>query len=166
MAKRTRLERSLALFLLALPVMVSPSSAQEAPSLTQGGASIADLSWLAGHWYGQLRAVRMEELWLPPDAGLMLGIHREVQPDGDSFFEFLRISSEEGNLVYYASPEGKEAVPFPLKELSEEWVVFENLENEFPQRIIYLREGKQLHARIEGERGGRMESQSWIWFGK
>jgi len=166
MASRTRVGRSLALLSLMICVVVSASRAQEAPLSTQRDTSVAELAWLAGHWYGQHRGIRMEELWLPPEGGLMLGIHREVPTTGDPFFEFLRIGSEGGTLIYYASPGGKEAVPFPLKELSEEWVVFENLQNDFPQRIIYLREGKQLHARIEGEREGKKESQSWIWFGK
>ena len=97
---------------------------------------------------------------------MMLGIHRDVPPEGKTIFEFLRIGSDGRKIVYFASPGGKDPVPFPLKELSEQWVVFENPENDYPQRIIYLREGKQLHARIEGEREGEIRSESWIWFGK
>jgi hypothetical protein len=128
--------------------------------------SVDELSWLAGHWYGQQRGVRMEELWLPPEGGMMLGLHRDVPPEGKTFFEFLRIGSEGGKIVFFASPRGKSPVSFPLKELSEQWVVFENPENEYPQRIIYLREGKKLHARIEGDRDGKIRSQSWVWYGK
>lgn len=128
--------------------------------------SIHDLSWLTGHWFGNHRGVEMEELWLAPDGDMMLGVHRDIPTGGETSFEFLRIASDKGGLVYYASPMGRQAVPFRLKEMTEQWVVFENADNEFPQRIIYLREGAQLHARIEGEQEGKTRSVHWVWFRK
>jgi len=55
--------------------------------------------------------------------------------------------------------------PFPisLKESSAERVVFENLEHDFPQRLIYWRESKKLCARVEGTIGGKSESEQWCW---
>jgi len=166
MTNRTGQGIRLGLLTCALFGAISVSQAQDESQGETKPISLNDLSWLAGHWFGQHRGVRMEELWLPPEGGMMLGIHRDVPAEGETFFEFLRIGSEGGNIVYFAGPGGKDPVPFPLKELSERWVVFENPENEYPQRIIYLREGKQLHARIEGEREGEIRSESWIWFGK
>ncbi|MGB2960669.1 MAG: DUF6265 family protein [Bacteroidota bacterium] len=166
MANRTRLGIRLGLLTCALCGMISMSPAQDGSPRETKPVSVDELSWLAGHWFGQHRGVRMEELWLPPEGGMMLGVHRDVPPEGKTIFEFLRIGTDGGTIVYFASPGGRNPVPFPLKELSEQWVVFENPENEYPQRIIYLREGKQLHARIEGEREGKIQNQSWIWFGK
>ena len=157
---RAGLAHILLICLLSMPSAYAHTP-QEAPP-----ASIDNLSWLAGHWFGQHRDVRMEELWLPPDGGVMLGLHRDVADSHRVSFEFLRITTEEGKLIYYASPGGRPPVPFRLKELAERWVVFENPENDYPQRIIYLREGKQLHARIEGEVEGKLRSQSWVWYGK
>jgi hypothetical protein len=39
--------------------------------------------------------------------------------------------------------------------------VFENLENDFPNRIIYAREGDRLDARIEGTINGQPRSMAW-----
>jgi hypothetical protein len=41
--------------------------------------------------------------------------------------------------------------------------VFENPGHDFPQRIIYRREGDSLIARIEGEVDGRRRSAQWEW---
>jgi hypothetical protein len=41
--------------------------------------------------------------------------------------------------------------------------VFENPEHDYPQRIIYQREGNLLIARIEGEVSGEAKGQQWQW---
>jgi hypothetical protein len=42
--------------------------------------------------------------------------------------------------------------------------VFENLNHDFPQRIIYWREGEStLHARIEGSIKGKERKEEWHW---
>jgi hypothetical protein len=105
----------------------------------------------------------MEEIWTSPRGGVMLGLHRDVSPSGKSFFEFLRISVTETEVVYHASPMGRDPTPFSLKSLGDQQAVFENLEHDYPQRIIYRREGDRLHARIEGERDGALQSSEWVW---
>ena len=47
--------------------------------------------------------------------------------------------------------------------LDRQTVIFENLEHDFPQRIIYRREGDRLIARIEGEVNGTLEVTEWAW---
>ena len=39
--------------------------------------------------------------------------------------------------------------------------MFENLAHEFPQRIIYSRDGETLTARIEGMMDGKLEGMEW-----
>jgi hypothetical protein len=41
-------------------------------------------------------------------------------------------------------------------------VVFENPEHAFPRRILYWRDGANLHARIEGHRA-REAQLEWTW---
>ena len=43
------------------------------------------------------------------------------------------------------------------------FVVFENPEHDYPQRILYLRDGDELTARIEGTAGGVEKSSEWTW---
>jgi hypothetical protein len=48
-----------------------------------------------------------------------------------------------------------------MTENKDQKVVFENLEHDFPQRIIYSRSGDTLTARIEDESGEK--SMEWVW---
>lgn len=131
-------------------------SAQAAPSL-------ADLSWLAGSWHGDSGGVRMEEHWTAPAGNSMIGMHRDVGK-GRTMFEFLRIEQRGDQIVYLSMPNGRSpATPFALKELSGTRVVFENPAHDFPQRIIYWKDGADLRARIEGTMNGKAGGQEWRW---
>lgn len=106
----------------------------------------------------------MEELWTAPKGGTMLALHRDVKEGRTVSFEYLRIESGPEGLVYQASPRGRPATPFRLKEAAAKRVVFENPEHDFPQRILYwLTEDGALHARIEGTLKGKPQSEEWSW---
>lgn len=127
-------------------------------------ANVDDLAWMAGYWVRDAEGGRqVEELWLPPAGGVMLGLHRDVRADGSAWFEFLRIAAGEGGLAYWASPGGREPTPFHLVEFGERRAVFANPEHDFPQRILYWLEGDALHARIEGVDTGEAHGPEWSW---
>jgi hypothetical protein len=52
-------------------------------------------------------------------------------------------------------------VEFRAKEVGESRVVFENATHDFPQRVIYWKEGEVLAARIEGTIRGKERSEEW-----
>jgi hypothetical protein len=124
-------------------------------------AHAADLPpWMAGSWH----AGDGEEHWTAPAGSLMLGMHRDVRKNGTASFEFLRIEKKkDGSLVYLAMPAGRPATPFPLKTITASRVVFENAKHDFPQRIIYWRDGDKLCGRVEGNIHGEAESEEWCW---
>jgi len=130
-----------------------------APTEREG---LAKLSWMAGHWSGTDSGVEMEEAWLAPKGGVMLGVHRDVASKEDKLmsFEYLRIEQRESALIYVASPSGKGAVEFTLSKSEENSAIFENPKHDFPKRIIYQRIDDTLHARIEGDEG---KSIAWEW---
>lgn len=127
-------------------------------------ANAADFpSWMAGSWRATAGGVKMEEHWTSADGNLMVGMHRDVAPNGKVSFEFLRIERKDGTLIYQAMPGGRPATAFPLKEATATRVVFENPQHDFPQRVIYWTEKKQLCARVEGVMGGKTEGEQWCW---
>jgi hypothetical protein len=140
-----------------------PSPAEEP------GSDIAAFAWIAGTWTGVDGKMEMEEVWLAPKGGAMLGLHRDVMGDKMVSFEFLRIATRPNGVAYIASPQGKTATVFLLKDgpekvASEKRAVFENLENDFPQRILYwLDKDGALHARIEGDKNGKQGPMEWTW---
>ncbi|MBK5258470.1 MAG: hypothetical protein JJE51_02685 [Thermoanaerobaculia bacterium] len=120
-------------------------------------------SWMAGSWGGTIDGTAMEEHWTSPGGGMMVGMHRDVSAKGKTSFEFLRIELHDGKPVYLAMPGGGPVTPFPFKSQEASKIVFENLEHDFPQRIIYWRKGKSLCARVEGTMGGKLAAEEWCW---
>ncbi|MEQ9309661.1 MAG: DUF6265 family protein [Balneolaceae bacterium] len=123
--------------------------------------TLSELDWMTGYWTSSEKGSTMEELWTPASGGMMLGLHRDVFANGRSSFENIRIIETKNGIVYLASPGGQPATPFTLKEVSAQKAIFENLEHNFPQRIIYSREGNTLTARIEDESGEK--GMQWTW---
>jgi hypothetical protein len=118
---------------------------------------------MSGWWASESNGVRMEEVWTGAAGGVMLGVHRDVFPNGKVSFEFIRIEEKGGTLIYQAQPGGRPATSFPLKSESDSKIVFENPKHDFPQRILYWREGDKLCARVEGTMDGKSESEQWCW---
>lgn len=135
-----------------------------APAVIGGdNNSLVELEFLVGHWVGNNGSIEMEEYWIAPKGGIMLGLHRDVAPGEAAFFEFLRIEKRDDALVYVASPRGGGTTEFTLVKIDEGAAVFENLEHDFPQRISYRSDGESLTARIEGGVGDELRSTEWVW---
>ena len=126
--------------------------------------AIADLAWMAGSWTGESGGIQMEEHWTAPKGNSMVGLHRDIGKGRTLLFEFLRIEQQGDHIVYLSMPNGRSpATPFPLKEIAGTRVVFENPKHDFPQRIIYWKDGNDLRARIEGTRNGKTGGEEWRW---
>ncbi len=114
-------------------------------------ATAAQLAWLAGCWAYVDAEPGSGEMWMPPAGGVLLATARTLRGGRLVSYEFQRIAESEAGLAFHASPSGQPEVRFPLKSLSANEVVFENLENDFPQRVIYrLAQTGDISARIEG----------------
>lgn len=130
----------------------------------QQRSPLATLDWLGGMWVGTEGGTRMEEFWLHPSGGMMLGLHRDIDSSGFTFFEYLRIEVQHSRIVYIASPQGRPPTVFPAVEIGRGRVVFENVDHDFPQRVIYaLDEAGALHVRVEGMEDGTHKSREWVW---
>jgi hypothetical protein len=119
------------------------------------GASQTDqlksLRWLAGCWQQQRAAATTIEMWMSPAGGLMLGGSRTVAGGALREWEQLRLSVRDGKVVYTALPSGQQMTDFTATAVSDSGFTVENLQHDFPQRIIYRRRGvDSLVARIEG----------------
>jgi len=132
-------------------------------STAAGAATLDDLSWMTGHWRSEADGTASEELWMAPEGGLMLGVHRDTRPGKSSWFEFLRIEERNGEIAFVAQPGGKTPTPFPLKEIDGTRVTFENLDHDFPQRVIYWLDEESLCARAEGKVDGDERGSEWCW---
>lgn len=119
------------------------------------------LSFLAGSWSEKTERAETQEVWTAPRGDVMAAANTSLR-SGKSGFEFLRIVKRDDKIVYLASPGGRlPPTEFPLKDLKDNRVVFENPTHDFPTRIIYQRDGDNLLARIEGSIGGKERAMEW-----
>lgn len=116
-----------------------------------------DLSWMSGDWKLCAGGVVVEERWIGPADGLMVGASLTRSPKGAAF-EHLRIAQTPEGWAYLASPGGRPATAFVVKSAGASEVVFENLKHDFPKRIAYRRDGEALVAQISDETG---KGPSW-----
>ena len=72
-------------------------------------------------------------------------------------FEYLRIVQTKKDTYYWASPGGSKPTPFKMTKATDDHVVFENPEHDFPKRISYIIESPDVRiARIDdGTKGGQ-----------
>lgn len=147
-------KKLLVLIFACFTLSVLSQSSDKAPANNK----VEDLSWLAGCWETKDAAKQRSivEQWMAPDGGAMIGMSRTVRAGKMTGYEFLRIVRDEISIKYVSRPsENSTDTDFRLLKLSANEVVFENLQHDFPQRIIYRRNGDDLNARIEGPSGGK-----------
>ena len=145
-----------------------PQSQQATPSAPATAnptttVTIADLGFMTGSWSLTRGDSIVEEHWTGPRGGTLFGIGRTVSGERTPAFEFLRIEARTDGIYYVASPSGRPATPFKLRQFSTDRVVFENRAHDFPQRITYWREGERLCAEVSGTAKGKPSSERWCW---
>ena len=128
-----------------------PAAAQE----------IDKLGWMTGNWLQKSEKEEVRENWIGPKGNVMVATNLTSAAGRASSFEFMRIAVKEGRIIYFASPGGRPPVEFPLAQMSDDTVVFENLAHGYPARISYRRDGEALVARIEGKRQASDASEEW-----
>lgn len=120
----------------------------------QGAVSMDALDVLTGCWEGGMGSVEMKEQWSDGVGGTMLGSTRYFRDGALVDYEFARIEETDTGLVLWPYPRGERSPRgFVLVATGEE-IVFENLEHDFPVRIVYRPIGDdRLAPRIEGRDG-------------
>lgn len=114
------------------------------------------LLWLVGCWEGSRDGRVVEEQWMAPRAGTMLGVGRTLESGSAVSFEYLRIETAGEGLVLHVSADGRGDEAFPSGEIAEGSAVFSSPDGDFPRTILYERRanGTAL-ARIGGTVPGR-----------
>ncbi|MEM7415824.1 MAG: DUF6265 family protein [Gemmatimonadota bacterium] len=134
-------------------------SAASLASLDAQERSLDDVSFLAGCWAGTMGSLDMREQWSEAEGGVMLGTTRYFRDGRLADFEFAMMVEDDSGVTLWPYPRGERSERgFPLVRTDGEFV-FENLEHDFPVRIIYVRDGEtRLTPRIEGSDG---EGPGW-----
>lgn len=115
-------------------------------------ATLQDFAWLAGHWRIEQPERQVDEQWMAPAGGLMLGMARNIQGGKVREYEFTLLRQDpDGDIFYVASPSQQTETAFKLTSLRDGEAVFENPQHDFPKKIVYARQADgSLLAAIEG----------------
>lgn len=141
MTNRRRVAVTATLFLLAAVVALAQEPITEntvrlAAGATPPPATLAQVSWLAGHWTGDGLGGQAEEIWSGPQAGAMMGMFRLVHDGTTSFYELMTMVEEGRSLVLrvkHFNPdlegweEKGETVDFPLVAVAGDRFFFDGL---------------------------------------
>jgi Domain of unknown function (DUF6265) len=119
-------------------------------------ATVDRVAWLQGCWRSTRGEATIEEQWMAPRGGAMLGMGRTVRGSKLVEYELVLIKEQEGRLAYEAHPSGQPTATFMATTATDTSVVFENPRHDFPQRVGYRRHGADaLDAWVEGQADGK-----------
>jgi hypothetical protein len=125
------------------------------------------LAWLRGCWAGNVNRRDFAEQWLPPRAGMMVGVshsmvqdRRQASESRTQDYTYLRLEARADGVYYVAIPSGKKETPFKLtgvdNDKGTQVFTFAGPGDAFPQRIVYRRtEGGLLFAQVAGKIDGQ-----------
>lgn len=133
------------------PSAATDQSAPAAPAVPAAAPTALDaLAWLQGCWSGEVNRRDFVEQWLPPRAGMMVGVSHTIIENRKNAgqwrtedYTYLRLEARPDGIYYVAIPAGKTELPFKYTGVEDDKGVqeysFAGPAEGFPQRIVYRR---------------------------
>ncbi len=118
----------------------------------QGIVKINQLNWLLGSRQMEAGEEIIMETW-EQNNEILEGKSYAISGGDTTLTETIQIKELEGKLYYIPlvfDQNGGVEVKFELKSDNPEQLVFENLAHDFPKKICYYKDGKNINAWIEG----------------
>lgn len=97
---------------------------------------LENIAWIAGTWHGEAFGGITEEIWSEPSGGSMMATFKLIVDEKVQFYEIEVIRESEDSLILQLKHFGSdlkawetkdETVDFPLREITENKVVFEGM---------------------------------------
>jgi len=114
---------------------------------------VGKLEWLPGKWIRTNAKPGRSgvEIWTK-NGNELVGRGINLRGADTTFVEKLRIVSKDGKLFYVPDvPENKGEVWFEMTSVTDRSFVCENPKHDFPKKIVYECDGKNLKATISGD---------------
>lgn len=119
------------------------------PTAAQVPTTLGHAAWLAGCWVATRGSATIEEQWMAPAGGAMLGMGRTIREGRLDDYELMLIRALNGRVDYEAHPMMQPTAVFTATVVSDTLLQFENPRHDFPRLIAYERRGRDsLVARI------------------
>lgn len=123
---------------------------------------INSLKWMLGKWHSSTEEGILYEEWKKVNDSTYSGHAYAITPEGDTTFsETAEITKVNGAITYSVTVNEESSTDFALVD-NQDIAVFENVDHDFPQRIIYQKLAKDsLFARIEGTVDGEDQFEEY-----
>lgn len=119
------------------------------PRYSPGFSSI---DWILGTWENREDSLLFQESWEIGDYNSLLGDGYLIQENDTNFHENLTIIHLNGQILYITQLKGQEPVMFYLTNSAGNYLVFENKEHIYPNKITYnLINDSTMLAGLEGK---------------
>jgi hypothetical protein len=116
--------------------------------------------WLIGEWENQSKEGVLNETWSKPNDSTLTAGSFFIKEKDTLHFENIVLREKDGELVYETIIQGQnndKPIVFPLLSETENELVFENLQNDYPQKIKYQRNSTSaITISISGTQAGKV----------
>jgi len=116
--------------------------------------TIADLDWIIGTRSSQQDQMLIYESWSKTSDELLTGKSYYTENGDTMLLETIEIKQIDGEIFYCPAVSNQndgQAIEFKLTSKKPNELIFENPEHDFPKKIVYIKDGNNINAWIEGE---------------
>ena len=121
--------------------------------------------WLLGQWKNTSEEGIISENWSQPNDSTLIASSFYIKEEDTLHFENIILKEKEGELVYETTIKGQnndKPILFPLLSETENELIFENLQNDYPQKIKYQRNSKSgITISISGTQAKKIVSEQF-----
>ena len=121
--------------------------------------------WLLGEWVNQSKEGVVSENWSQPNDSTLVAGSFFIKEKDTLHFENIALTEKDGELLYETTIQGQnddKPIVFPLLSETENELVFENLTNDYPQKIKYQRNSKSaITISISGKQAKKIVSEQF-----
>ncbi len=118
------------------------------------------IEWIEGAWVAEVQNGTFKEVWVKKSENEWSGRGYQFKGIDTVFKEELKLTREEGILVYTAIVGDQAPVSFKNRSRDRQAFVFENLKHDYPQRIMYsFQDSLNLHVKVSGRVKGKKEEE-------
>ncbi len=121
--------------------------------------------WLLGQWKNTSEEGIIAENWSQPNDSTLIATSFYIKEEDTLHFENIILKEKEGELVYETTIKGQnndKPILFPLLSETENELIFENLQNDYPQKIKYQRNSKSgITISVSGKQAKKIVSEQF-----
>jgi hypothetical protein len=132
---------------------------------TSKNEKIKASEWLVGEWKNESKEGIVTENWSKTNDSTLVAGSFFVKEKDTLHFENSKLIEKDGELVYETIIQGQnndKPIVFPLLSETENELVFENLQNDYPQKIKYQRNSKSaITITISGKQAKKLVSEQF-----